>query len=233
MTAAISATVAAQHSTVDRGRDIYARLCASCHGSGGTGFGVASWALKTRPPDLTRFSDPVTPFPRDRIRNTVSGHVRAQPSHGKSEMPRWGATLETARTPGDASELDALLAYLEDIQLRPYGPYAGPTREQVAASGKPLFAAHCAACHGEDGRGREPSGYVVGITPPDLTTFAARRPPPFAIGLLYEVIARGHDPQQPHLHAWRESFTRAGWSAPLSAKHVEALTTYVASIQRR
>jgi mono/diheme cytochrome c family protein len=43
----------------------------------------------------------------------------------------------------------------------------------AAAAGKPLYATHCASCHGTDGKGDSDLGYSLSAKPPDLTTGAA------------------------------------------------------------
>ena len=60
------------------GRDSFALYCAPCHGSGGRGDGPVTSALRARPADLTtltQWNDGA--FPRDRVRDFVTGLVKA------------------------------------------------------------------------------------------------------------------------------------------------------------
>jgi len=61
-------------------------------------------------------------------------------------------------------------------------PLAVQAEEPVSAgcqplkeiSGQVLFADNCTHCHGGDGKGGGPLGKALGLSPPDLTTLAAR-----------------------------------------------------------
>jgi mono/diheme cytochrome c family protein len=239
LTAVVLVTAAVSHGQepsadgpVTVGRQVYLAQCASCHGEAGTGYGPASWTLRTRPPDLTRFSDRTTPFPRAKVRNAITGHLRLEPSHGPSEMPRWRTSLDAAIPPTNVSEMDALLVHLEEMQRRRFGEDEGPSPQARADAGRHLFQSHCVPCHGEDGRGLRPTGYVVGLSA-DLTTIATRNGGRFPALWVYEAIA-GCDSgaAQTGMPAWKLSFTRAGWGGYLAMKNIEALAAYVESIQR-
>jgi mono/diheme cytochrome c family protein len=207
-----------QDNASEAGRRTYLDSCAVCHGTAGTGYGPASWALRRQPPDLTRYSDRTIPFPRERIRNTLNGHIRMVPSQGRNDMPVF------------RGDLDALLDYLEQIQARPFGsPMI--SHADLAAAGGPMYRTHCTACHGADGRGPAPSGYAVGLSPPDLTTVAARHRS-FDIAQLKELIARCRDSANAEMPSWRHAFRAAGWSDAVARANIEALAHYLESIQR-
>lgn len=233
MTAVLSPTVnvRAQVGLVEAGRDVFLSHCAVCHGQNGGGYGRASWVLKQRPPDLTILSNPSTTFPKASVRATVSGRIRLEPSHGASEMPYWRGTLDREIAgSGGATQMDALLAFLEHIQISPYRSTPGLTRDDVIAAGAALFRERCTRCH-ESGRLRA-GEYVLGIEPPDLTTLRERYAGPMDGARIFELIARGHQPQSTDMPSWLESAERAGWPRALAIRDLTALAAFVESIQR-
>ena len=50
-----------------------------------------------------------------------------------------------------------------------------PVRHTSASSGKEMFAAYCAACHGKDGRGDGPVAPALKTRPTDLTILARQK----------------------------------------------------------
>lgn len=90
------------------GREVFLRLCASCHGVDAKGQGLVAQSLKKRPADLTRISAKYGEFPTAKIRAIIIGDPLL-PVHGSKEMPVWGGMLKDL-------ELANLLKYLESIQ---------------------------------------------------------------------------------------------------------------------
>jgi cytochrome c553 len=69
------------------GSDSFRFYCASCHGTTGKGDGPAASALKTRPPDLTSLArQNGGTFPRDRVRDLVTGTASPIAAHGSRDM---------------------------------------------------------------------------------------------------------------------------------------------------
>jgi mono/diheme cytochrome c family protein len=222
----------AAQDVVAAGRLVYQRECAACHGEAGTGYGPASWGLRERPPDLTRFVNRTVPFPTDKIRSQITAHIRLVPSHGRPDMPAWRGSLEAASTAPGVTQMEALLAYLASIQLFEFGPGKGPMRSEIIAAGRSLFESHCATCHGKDGRRPPVPGYTVGIAI-DLTTMASRHGGALDSGKLYESIARcGKGWEKSDMPSWSREFKREGWSGYVTTKMLEALAAFVESIQR-
>lgn len=90
------------------GREVFLRLCASCHGVDAKGQGLVAQSLKNRPADLTRISAKYGEFPTAKIRAIIIGDPLL-PVHGSKEMPVWGGMLKDL-------ELANLLKYLASIQ---------------------------------------------------------------------------------------------------------------------
>lgn len=193
-----------QSSALDRGRAVYVENCAGCHGVSGTGYGPAAAVLTRRPPDLTRYSDHKTPFPRAVLRNVITGRIRLAPAHRRIEMPSFRADAEP------------LLDYLEHIQARPFGsPLI--SAQDLAAAGEVLFRVHCASCHSAGG---------------NLTTIAARHGG-FDLTRVIELIARCDNGKASGMPAWRAAPSRAGRDRALANANLSSLAHYVQSIQRQ
>lgn len=64
-------------------------------------------------------------------------------------------------------------------------------RTPTPMSGSQLFAAYCASCHGEDGKGDGPAAPALKAKLPDLTTLAKRKGGRFPEGETYQVIKWG------------------------------------------
>lgn len=72
-------------------------------------------------------------------------------------------------------------------------------RPDADADGAALFAAHCAHCHGTNGRGDGQVARVLETAPPDLTRIAARRDgiwPMLDIMAIIDGYAKGTNPRE-------------------------------------
>ena len=104
-------------------RDLYDRLCASCHGPEGRGDGPVAKALVVRPPDLTSLAARhAGTFPREHVVNVLSGQ-RQVSAHGTREMPVWGQRLVPAESAAAAAAqleqarmITALADYVATLQ---------------------------------------------------------------------------------------------------------------------
>lgn len=104
------------------GAEIFAQLCASCHGKQGRGDGPVAPAMKAAPPDLTLIAARNgRRFPADWVRDVIDGRA-VLPAHGTRAMPVWGYELEASvaeREPGRAAAVtltNRLVDFLESIQ---------------------------------------------------------------------------------------------------------------------
>jgi mono/diheme cytochrome c family protein len=101
----------------DWGKDLYLRLCASCHGEKGKGDGPAAVSLKHPPADLTTLSKTHSgTFPRAEVMQVIDGE-RPVPAHGARQMPVWGEVFRRERTDSEARmRILVLTAFLQSIQ---------------------------------------------------------------------------------------------------------------------
>ena len=108
-----------QASVVD-GSALYKQHCATCHGLDGRGDGPAAPAMRFMPSDLTSLAmQNHGMFPSERVHQIIEG--RGPAAHGDRLMPVWGDIFtRTARGRDSARQrIDALVKFLESIQLRP------------------------------------------------------------------------------------------------------------------
>jgi mono/diheme cytochrome c family protein len=108
------------------GSELYAELCAVCHGTDGAGGGPAATALKNPVPDLTvltKGNDGV--FPAKQVEAAITGESGLS-SHGTADMPIWGRAFADARPDIKPFRREALAkqrifnltAHLESIQKK-------------------------------------------------------------------------------------------------------------------
>jgi len=178
----------AAHSQSDdseRGRTIYSRACASCHGIRGDGLGPAAAGFDPAPRNFRRgvykFRTTVAgilPLDED-IERTIREGVPG------TEMPRWNNVLSESDITAVTKYVEAFCPYFED-------PYSLPLPENVIEipdsrpfasdytsieAGRRLYVDQdCVDCHGDEGRGDGPQAdqlvddWDVPIRPGDLTS---------------------------------------------------------------
>ena len=66
-----------------------------------------------------------------------------------------------------------------------------PDNAPVALSGKEMFKAYCASCHGEDAKGHGPVAPALKVLPPDLTLLAKRNNGKFSADYVKNVVLHG------------------------------------------
>jgi len=99
---------------VAAGRQLYTRLCASCHGTSGRGDGPVAPALGEPPADLTVFArENGGNFPQLDVFDAIEGSEMPR-AHGVSEMPVWGEVL--LNTPSSYDTIEQITNYLRTIQ---------------------------------------------------------------------------------------------------------------------
>ena len=113
-----------------------------------------------------------------------------------------------------------------------------PAPNVSAASGKEMYNAYCAACHGADGRGNGPAASAMKTPPTNLTILSVQHNGRFPEAAVQQAI-KG-DPAMPSAHGskdmpvWGPVFTMMGQGGAAQAQlRVRNLTQYIASLQRK
>ena len=209
------------------GRDSFALYCAPCHGAAGRGDGPVAPALRARPTDLTTLAQRNDgSFPRERVRDFVSGAGRQLAAHGTTEMPVWGPLFRAFESDARVRErIDNLLTYVASIQV----PSTGVNDE-----GSRLFRAHCASCHGASGRGNGPVADQLRHVPSDLTQYTRRNGGVFPSERVHRIIDGRDVPSHGDrdMPVWGDVFKLGSSGADVKAR-IEAIVRYLAGIQER
>jgi len=86
---------------IERGRQRFENSCAMCHGSPGTGDGIATKSLKKLPPS----------YHTQKLRNVSDGYLFKVITEGPGSMPAFGHSLSE-------EERWALVAYIRELQSK-------------------------------------------------------------------------------------------------------------------
>jgi mono/diheme cytochrome c family protein len=115
------------------------------------------------------------------------------------------------------------------------------TREQLeqliySVKGPDLFRAHCAACHGEDGRGGGPLARALKTKVPDLTVLAKNNKGDFPAARVRKIMI-GDDVLNSHgsreMPIWGPIFHRIEEDQDFGSVRIENLLKYLQSIQQK
>jgi mono/diheme cytochrome c family protein len=99
----------------DVGKARYLKYCASCHGPGGKGDGVASGLFTKKPIDLTQIAKKNGgEFPTMQMINIVNGKQTLR-AHGDPDMPVWGEVLGRQETDSMGSKEEVELKILSIV----------------------------------------------------------------------------------------------------------------------
>ncbi|MDY8134536.1 cytochrome c [Aquimarina sp. 2201CG5-10] len=72
-----------RNSAAKKGKKIFMKRCAVCHGESAKGDGAVGARLNPKPADLTS----------DRVQNQVDGEIFWKITNGRGSMPNWGSIL--------------------------------------------------------------------------------------------------------------------------------------------
>jgi mono/diheme cytochrome c family protein len=105
-----------------------------------------------------------------------------------------------------------------------------------ASSGKEMYVAYCASCHGKDGKGDGPAAVALKSVPSDLTQLAASNGGRFPENHVSETI-KGDFATPSHgskeMPVWGSLFASMGTTSDGSMQlRIRNLTKYIASLQR-
>lgn len=194
---------------IQKGREIYAKTCATCHGDRGQGV-LFSQAGMTKPP--RDFASPQARAELDRermVEAVTNGRSGTAMASFKSQLPK--------------KDIEAVVDYVRAVLMVPesqisgtmahgggaremgknhgaHGPLpATPSADMTlplpsglkgdAAKGKKFYLANCATCHGDKGDGKGPRAYFINPKPVNFLSEKSRaslnRP------TLFTIIAAG------------------------------------------
>lgn len=114
-----------------------------------------------------------------------------------------------------------------------------PLKPTSAASGKQMFGAYCATCHGVDAKGNGPAASALNEQPSDLTVLARKCGGKFPVNqvsaiLQFGVSAPAHGSKE--MPVWGEQFFEAHSAFSETEGEVQLrirnLVTYVRSLQQ-
>ena len=117
-----------------------------------------------------------------------------------------------------------------------------PTVKKVApgytdpSSGKEMYTAYCASCHGADGKGDGPAAAALKALPTNLTLIAAKNGGTFPDAHIAQII-KGDSMTAAHgskeMPVWGPMFLEMGHDTAQVQLRIRNLTKYLASIQQK
>ena len=142
---------------VGKGRGIFQKACAGCHGLGGNGDGpiTRKIELSTMPADLTQ------PLKWIKIHSTIVGSAPTREDLYRTITRGLPGTAMLSFREMAAEDRWALVAFVRSLsslyEKRAGEPLALPEKllasEELLAAGKAFYQRNCRTCHGEDGLG--------------------------------------------------------------------------------
>jgi cytochrome c oxidase cbb3-type subunit II len=134
----------------NRGQQLYARNCASCHGTRGQGDGAGATGLRPRPTNLSEHE-----YSLDRLGSALWNGVAG------TAMPAWRDL-----PPQDLSAIAEMVRGFHAAEPEP------TVSKEVTDLGEKVYKDRCAQCHGENGAG---DGTAVDQFPIAASNFLTQR----------------------------------------------------------
>ena len=134
--------------------------------------------------------------------------------------------------------IPALLTFLLGSLLLPAQETTPKIKEVQAsrassASGKEMFGAYCASCHGPDGKGNGPAAPALKKQPADLTLLAKKNGgkfPTMSVMLSIEDVTQNvHGSKD--MPVWGPIFSSVSYSSALVKQRIRNLAGYIESLQ--
>lgn len=102
--------------------------------------------------------------------------------------------------------------------------------------GQDLFNFYCASCHGRDGKGRGPVAPALNVSPPDLTTLAARHDGKFPKAFVESFVTGNRVPLVPahgskDMPVWGPIFRALDPNTTANRVRIENIVGYIEAIQ--
>jgi mono/diheme cytochrome c family protein len=148
--------------------------------------------------------------------------------------------MNTASKKDLSMTLRNAIASLGLLALMTAGAIAQPKLEKVPpvatspASGKEMFDAYCAVCHGPNGQGDGPAAKALNKAPANLTQLAAKNGNRFPDAVVSRYIA-GEETVAAHetrdMPMWGRVFHSMESNASIDQLRIRNLTDYVKSLQ--
>jgi mono/diheme cytochrome c family protein len=141
-----------------RGKTVYVKWCAGCHGETGAGDGPAAHSMLPRPRDFTGAVY--------QIRTTASGQLPTDPDLERSiddglfgtPMPGWKGRLSDAERRDVRAYIKTFSSFFADTSQHPVALKFGREPGADAKVGRQFYdSIGCRKCHGDQGRGDGPS----------------------------------------------------------------------------
>lgn len=103
--------------------------------------------------------------------------------------------------------------------------------------GQDLFNFYCASCHGRDGKGRGPVVPALNVSPPDLTTLAARHEGRFPSEFVESFVTGNRAPAVPahgtkDMPVWGPIFLALDPHTTANEVRIENIVRYIESLQQ-
>lgn len=120
--------------------------------------------------------------------------------------------------------------------LLPLALWGAPPRPALIASGPALYKAHCASCHGADGRGDGPAAQEMVLRPSDLRKLALKNHGKFPVYRVVKMLG-GADGIAAHggkqMPVWGPAFRETLPKDEQLAERVKNLVVFLESIQEK
>lgn len=151
----------------NKGREIYARKCLTCHGCAGKGDGPYAMINNARPANLRdeRFRERPAQFFFWRVSEGVPGTVMPQWKQSLSEDERWLVEFFVQN-----AFVNMVPHFTDEGDISKKFDVADPIDQTLATldEGKTIFVANCSFCHGYAGTGDGPDAAGLVPAPPNF-----------------------------------------------------------------